>query len=161
MASRENYKDMAEMQTEQALEDRGILPSYAELLQATDGGRSIFEHVLNQHGLKMTDKGASHLQNPFYDDSHGGMSITQGDDRYIFRDFGDHDYKGDAFDFAGHHYQLDPRRQYKELAQRIVDEVLNSQYVASGTTQRKPPKRERQTLFFDWHDIGDGWANRI
>lgn len=149
---------MEETQTGQASEDKELLPSYAELLHATDGGRSIFEHVLSQHGLKMTDAGASHLRNPFYDDDNGGMSITQGDDRYIFKDFGDHDYRGDAFDFAGHHYQLDPKKQYKELAQRIVDEVLNGQYVTSGTAQRKQPKRERQTVFFDWQDIGDGWT---
>ncbi|WP_306642386.1 toprim domain-containing protein [Sanyastnella coralliicola] len=126
-----------------------------EILLATNGGLDIYQYVLNRMNVNVQLKGArdSRIKNPFYEDSNPSLSIYYSDQsqEYLFKDFGNDEYKGDAFTFFGHYARLDPKSQFSELLGRISSDILNTTLEINKPssrmkTQHKKAKRNFTSL---------------
>jgi hypothetical protein len=100
--------------------------SKQNILSTTSSGLDFYRFVLPH--LEVTGHKSRNIRNPFYDDNKSGLSIFLSDDQWLFNDFGNTDYKGDVFNFAGHYYRLDPVTDFPEILKRMnFDLNLNLQ----------------------------------
>ncbi len=89
---------------------------------------------------KTDDSNCKPVLNPFYEDTKPSLSIyfDKHKKKWLFYDHGTSsdgiEYKGDVFDFAGHHYRLNPRTDFRLLIEKMATDLnvkLESDYVYS------------------------------
>ncbi len=91
------------------------------ILLKTNNGKQIFERIFDNLGHELLI--GRNIKNPFYKDKKPSLLISNINGNYFFNDFGDSDYRGDVFAFAGHYYNLIPKHQFHELLQTINDDL--------------------------------------
>ncbi len=94
------------------------------VLQQSNYGLDFFKFVINGLELKDEDK-CELVLNPFYHDTKPGLSIYLNDEtqRWMFNDFGDENFKGDVFDFAALHYELDAKKDFYKILKLMADDL--------------------------------------
>jgi hypothetical protein len=101
----------------------------ATILQATNGGLDIYQHVLDKlkSGIQLKSGKNHGLLNPFYDDKNGSLSISfnSHSNQYLFRDFGNEEFQGDAFDFYARLEGLSTRQHFAKIIDKVLQNVLN------------------------------------
>lgn len=132
------------------------------LLEATDGGKKIFEHFLPD--MKARDsRSFENTFNPLYNDRHPSFSVYCGDDeKWRCMDFGDSEFQGDAFDFASWMYGLDSKEDFGELLHRIAADLNIPQYKIESEEYWQPIELRFPTYTFTYEDdtYGIGQAYR-
>lgn len=103
-----------------------------EFLQCSNGGRDLYEVIL---GKPLRNGKNTRLKNPFYNDTKGSLCIDLNESgKFLHHDFGDPQYQGDIFDFAGHLYGLDPKTSLHEIIKWGCED-LGIQYTSVNGTQ--------------------------
>ncbi|MGB1032732.1 MAG: hypothetical protein ACPGWM_08955, partial [Flavobacteriales bacterium] len=112
------------------------------ILQATNGGLDIYQYVLDKtnSGIQLKVGANNGLLNPFYEDKNGSLSISfnQATNQYHHNDFGDENYKGDAFDFYAQMEGLSSKANFIEIIKGISQNVLNQPAHNYNKSMRKP-----------------------
>ena len=99
------------------------------ILNETERGLKIFQYVLykmnKQHLIVTRDGRCKTVRNPFYRDNNPSLSIYYNTERecWCFNDFGNQDYRGDAFDFAARYFGLDVKANFVEILQKLSVEL--------------------------------------
>ncbi len=124
------------------------------ILNNTQNGLKIYERIFQQHGKTL--KIGEHIHNPFYNDKKQSLMINQVNEKYLFNDFGNSDYKGDVFDFAALHYRVNAKSNFHELLQRINSDFqlglkVNSQNISSNLIEFKEFNSEEYKF---WNKYG-------
>lgn len=94
-----------------------------KILNRTNGGYDVFVHYLGEDCKKNVFK------NPFRKDSNPSCHLyyhsdkNGGEGRYILKDFGDSQWKGDCFWLVGHIACLDIKTQFNEILNTIDKEL--------------------------------------
>lgn len=108
--------------------------SKESVLAQTDGGKKMFSHVMKEYPIEEKKKYLS----PFYQDTNPALIFRPPEEnggRWTFHDFGAEEYSGDVFNFAGFHYNLNPRTQLNEIISRIAGDLyLNNSAVPVGSS---------------------------
>ena len=91
------------------------------VLALTDNGKRILDMIFDSYVCKWQD--GKNIKNPFYEDKNPSLSIKFINGTYLLNDFGNPDYKGDVFHFAGHHYKLNPNNDFFEILKRINQDL--------------------------------------
>ena len=94
------------------------------ILNATENGLKILEFIFSEKGCQFALN--KNIRNPFYKDKNPSLRISDINGAYLFNDFGNQNYQGDVFDFAGFYYQLDTNSNFHQILERInLDLRLN------------------------------------
>lgn len=84
-----------------------------QILQGTDFGRTVFEKTFE---VQIPDEGKSRLSNPCYKGGNGSISVFRADSgRWIYKDHGNNEYRGDCFDFYAALNGFDIRNEFAQL----------------------------------------------
>jgi len=94
------------------------------LLARTNNGFDFYHYVIPVLE-ELDDTRCKNILNPFYDDENAGLSIYKNTKtgRWMFKDYGDDAYSGDVFDFASLHYQLDVKKDFKTISEKISKDL--------------------------------------
>jgi len=103
------------------------------ILSSTNNGFDFFKFVipeLNRQGNK-----CKNIKNPFYKDTKPSLSIFLKSDQWFFKDHGDDYYKGDVFDFAAFHYNLNLKTSFIEILKNISNDLNLNLSMSNQYTQ--------------------------
>jgi len=103
--------------------------SKEDVLAKTDGGKAFYDFAMGGSVEKKKK-----YKSTFYDDTKPGMSFFEKDEQWFFKDFGNDEYQGDVFNFAGDHYGLDPTTQLNEIIERMTADLLLSNGAVAATS---------------------------
>jgi len=132
------------------------------ILQATDFGRTVFEKTFE---VQIPDGGKSGLFNPCYEDGNGSVSVFRTDSgRWMYKDHGNEEYRGDCFDFYAALNGFDIRNEFAQLL-RAMEMDFGIVDIDWGPAEAAPlppstikrsvfRERKEQTKFIDKHFIG-------
>ncbi|MDT3738623.1 MAG: DUF3987 domain-containing protein [Candidatus Kapabacteria bacterium] len=95
--------------------------SKEEVLQRTNGGENIYKYIFSSKGIEYLI--GRNMRNPLYSDKNPSLSINLINGNYLFNDFGNPEFQGDVFDFAGHYWSINPRNNFQELLSKINIEL--------------------------------------
>ena len=114
------------------------------LLEATGGGLDIIESIYTLTGVQFNGLGKRNL-NPFYNDTKASLYFNQSGETILFNDFGDPDYGGDVFDFAGKYYNINPKLHLNKLLEAIASDLRIDPHKLNGACV------PAQTPFSKWN----------
>ena len=98
-----------------------------ELLKKSQGGFLVYKAVIKD--LKLSDnKTCKNCKNPFYKDKNPSFSVYKKGDKWLFRDYGDCEYKGDVFVFASIFFDLDFKKDFPLLLEKM-DHLLTEEVI--------------------------------
>ncbi|WP_207512035.1 DUF3987 domain-containing protein [Longitalea luteola] len=95
-----------------------------EFITATNGGIDFYQFVIPDLEFIDEDK-CKNTYNPFYGDKNPSLRIyyNNENEKWLFYDYGDTDYKGDVFDFAAYYYDLDVRKDFGRIMQKMASDL--------------------------------------
>lgn len=134
-----------------------------EIFSHTDNGLDIFQAVLAKRGSNIVLKPGQNygLKNPFYDDQNGSLSISQDSKsgKYLYKDFGDPNYEGDAIDFFACHEGLNCKTDFPKVIERLYQGfAIQSDYSrGKANVPIKPSITERKIETVTLSESPAGW----
>src|SRR6202035_4099536 len=103
---------------------RIYLPRPHLLNMLTANGIIYFQIKLKDLQMQDSDK-CKNISSPFRKDSNPSFSITRNtkNNKWYFMDYGNPDFRGDMYDFAGFLYGLSPKDNFSEIREKIYDDL--------------------------------------
>jgi len=103
------------------------------ILSSTSNGFDFFKFVIPE--LIRQGNKCKNIKNPFYEDTKPSLSIFLKSEQWFFKDHGDDYYKGDVFDFAAFHYNLNLKTSFVEILKKINNDLNLNLSMSNQYTQ--------------------------